>query len=717
MSKRIRLIPSILAVLLVITLASLSLSGPMVHAASSAVDQQCSAIGGSYLDGVGVHQPAGQTFIPTQSSMVGIALHLWSDNLASTSMTANIISNGIAGVNGIQGSQVGSVTFDVPPLFGQPTGDWLNVQLPSGIVLAPGAVYALNLVDNSGSGGVKWSACSTPYTNGCGYANGQCQAYSWSFIDYYGDFSVAFSTTGISIAQGASGSVNLYVASLNNFASPVAVTFSAPAGVTASFNGPSRLLTSAGGTTSPTLTIFVSGTVAPGTYPFTVTTSSGGISHSATLQLIVTPSSTVIASSNPDFITQPSPATMTLTPGVSKATTVAVSSVNGFSSSVSLTASWTGVVPSGVTISLPSPVNVPAGGTASAVLTLTADNSPSTGSYALIVAATYGVISHSTQIMVTIAGTPSVLAPVVVPDFAVRPSSGSVSVIQGLGAGTSVIVSSFNGFSSPVTFSASWVGNAPTGIAITVPQSVTPAPGGEASSPIGFTTTSTGSTGSFVVQVAGTSGSVTHATDITLQVNSVGPQCIIATATYGSSVAPQVQLLRNFRDDSILKTKAGSNFMIAFNAWYYSFSPPVANYIANNWAARTTMQALLYPMVGILGVSYGVFNAGGTYPELAIVLAGVMASGMLGALYLGLPAGVVRGRIKRFRTAKLGGSLEKTLIGASIASGSALAIAELTASPLALMITSSALVLSTLLLASTATSNRIARLVAGGRMN
>ena len=120
---------------------------------------------------------------------------------------------------------------------------------------------------------------------------GQCQANSWGFIEYNGDFSVAFSSTGIGVAQGASGSLNLFLTSVNGFASPVTLTFSAPPGVTASFNGPSNVETSAGGTAPPTLTIFVSSTVAPGTYPFTVTASSGAISHTATLQVNVTPSS------------------------------------------------------------------------------------------------------------------------------------------------------------------------------------------------------------------------------------------------------------------------------------------------------------------------------------------------------------------------------------------------------------------------------------------
>lgn len=707
------------AVLLIVTSLFLTMVGVNAAPVASA-DQQCSSIAGSYLDGVGVHSPAGQTFIPTQSSIVAFALHVRSDNDFPTSMTATIVPNGVAGVNGIEGGLVGSVEFTVPSLFGQPTGDWLQVQFPSGIPLTPGAVYALNLVDNSASAGIKWDACSTPYPNGCGYAAGQCQANSWGFIEYNGDFSVAFSTSGIGIAQGASGTLNLFVTSVNGFASPVTLTFSAPPGVSASFNGPSEVETSAGGMSSPTLTLFVSGTVAPGRYPFTVTASSGAISHTATLQVNVTPSSTLISTGvTPDFVSQPAPATISLTPDATKFSTLTLSSINGFSGEVSLAAAWAGTAPTGVSFSLPSPVTVPTGGAAASTLTLSAGDSPSTGTYTLSVTATDGVVSHSADIIVAVTATPSVLAPVLaaVPDFTIAPSSATVSVIQGLSGSTDVIVNSVGGFSSPVTFSASWVGNAPTGIGITIPQTVTPPPGGEGSSSVGFTTTSTGSTGSFILQVTGTSGSITHSTDVNLQVNTPGPSCIIATATYGSAVAPQVQVLRNFRDNSIMRTNAGSNFMLAFNAWYYSFSPPVANYIASHWVARTVMKAALYPLIGILTLSDGTFQATSASPELAIILAGLLASGMIGAFYLGLPLSLIRGKVKRLAGASVGRALERVLALATMTSVLALAIGELTNSAPVLMITSATTVLSTILLAATATSNRFAPVIARGKVS
>ena len=54
--------------------------------------------------------------------------------------------------------------------------------------------------------------------------------------------------------------------------------------------------------------------------------------------------------------------------------------------------------------------------------------------------------------------------------------------------------------------------------------------------------------------------------------------CLIATATFGSELAPQVQQLRELRDNTVLKTNSGIAFMTAFNQFYYSFSPTVADF-------------------------------------------------------------------------------------------------------------------------------------------
>ncbi|QLH02254.1 hypothetical protein C5F47_01025 [Nitrosopumilus cobalaminigenes] len=59
--------------------------------------------------------------------------------------------------------------------------------------------------------------------------------------------------------------------------------------------------------------------------------------------------------------------------------------------------------------------------------------------------------------------------------------------------------------------------------------------------------------------------------------NSEGGGCLIATATYGSEMAPQVQLLREIRDNQLMNTESGISFMTGFNSLYYSFSPHIAD--------------------------------------------------------------------------------------------------------------------------------------------
>jgi hypothetical protein len=112
--------------------------------------------------------------------------------------------------------------------------------------------------------------------------------------------------------------------------------------------------------------------------------------------------------------------------------------------------------------------------------------------------------------------------------------------------------------------------------------------------------------------------------------------CLIATATFGSELTPQVQFLRSFRDDYILSTVSGSAFMSTFDSIYYSFSPQVADYERSQPWLQTTLKAGLYPLFGIL------MTAQKAYPVIAgdmgSILAGATASSLIGALYL-WPAG------------------------------------------------------------------------------
>jgi len=76
-----------------------------------------------------------------------------------------------------------------------------------------------------------------------------------------------------------------------------------------------------------------------------------------------------------------------------------------------------------------------------------------------------------------------------------------------------------------------------------------------------------------------------------------GGGCLIATASFGSELSPQVQLLREIRDNTVLQTKFGSAFMTGFNQLYYSFSPTVADYERENIIFKEAVKLTLVPLL------------------------------------------------------------------------------------------------------------------------
>ena len=78
--------------------------------------------------------------------------------------------------------------------------------------------------------------------------------------------------------------------------------------------------------------------------------------------------------------------------------------------------------------------------------------------------------------------------------------------------------------------------------------------------------------------------------------------CLIATATFGSELAPQVQQLRELRDNIVLKTNSGITFMTTFNQFYYSFSPTISDLEREHSALKEIMKVGLTPMLSSLSL-------------------------------------------------------------------------------------------------------------------
>ena len=124
--------------------------------------------------------------------------------------------------------------------------------------------------------------------------------------------------------------------------------------------------------------------------------------------------------------------------------------------------------------------------------------------------------------------------------------------------------------------------------------------------------------------------------------NQTGGKCLIATAAFGSELAPQVQFLREFRDNTVMTTAVGSSFLTVFNTAYYSFSPTVADIERNNSFLQESVRAGITPLLAILQVAK--FSSVGD-GELSILASGIVASSFIGAVYL-WPMGLVTKSIR-----------------------------------------------------------------------
>jgi peptide/nickel transport system substrate-binding protein len=171
------------------------------------------------------------------------------------------------------------------------------------------------------------------------------------------------------------------------------------------------------------------------------------------------------------------------------------------------------------------------------------------------------------------------------------------------------------------------------------------------------------------------------------QPSSGGGGCLIATAAFGSELSPQIQFLRSFRDNHILSTATGSSFMTAFNAWYYSFSPQVAEYERQQPWLQQTVKIIIYPLLGILQLSEKAFVM--IPGEYGSIMAGFVASSLIGAVYIS-PIAI---SIKKIRQS----TLDRRFVPMSIAGLTASVLVALFAGNSAvLMVTTSLLVLATM---------------------
>ena len=132
--------------------------------------------------------------------------------------------------------------------------------------------------------------------------------------------------------------------------------------------------------------------------------------------------------------------------------------------------------------------------------------------------------------------------------------------------------------------------------------------------------------------------------EIQIQESSKGGGCLIATATYGSEMSSEVQQLRELRDNTLLNTESGTQFMEYFNDVYYSFSPIIADYERENPVFRETVKLAITPLISSLSI----LNHVDMDSEESVLGYGISLIILNLGMYLGVPAVVIVGIRKRF---------------------------------------------------------------------
>jgi len=116
-----------------------------------------------------------------------------------------------------------------------------------------------------------------------------------------------------------------------------------------------------------------------------------------------------------------------------------------------------------------------------------------------------------------------------------------------------------------------------------------------------------------------------------------GGSCLIATAAYGTELAPQVQLLREIRDNTLFSTVSGTTFMGGFNTLYYSFAPTVADWERESPFFKEAVKTVITPMISTLSI----MSLADQGSESEVLGLGISVIALNIGMYLGAPIGAI----------------------------------------------------------------------------
>ena len=308
-----------------------------------------------------------------------------------------------------------------------------------------------------------------------------------------GTFSLGASASTITVAINSSTSDIITVSPSGGFTGSVSLSLSGlPPRTSSSFSINPASITGTSSATS-TLTISANRKATAGTYNLTLTATSGSLTQSIPLTLIVG------STSSPDFSVSASPSSQTIAPGSNTSYAVSVTASGGFTGTVGFSV---GGLPSGASGSF-SPTSV--SGSGSGTLSITTSSSAATGTYSLTITGTSGSLIRSAAVTLVVSTSTSA-------DFSLSASPSSLAVSAGSSVSYTVTVGSLNGFTGTVALSAASL--PPHATASFSPSSVT----GSGNSTMAISMSRATKANTYTVTIAGSSGSLSHSTSVQLVV-------------------------------------------------------------------------------------------------------------------------------------------------------------------------------------------------------
>jgi cellulase/cellobiase CelA1 len=377
-------------------------------------------------------------------------------------------------------------------------------------------------------------------------------------------FTLTPSATALSVAQGKTATDTVTVTDVGGFTGSVTLSATGlPSGVTVAYGTNPT-------TTSSVLTFTATSTAMAGLATVTITGTSGTTTATTTIALTV-------ISSTPGFTLAPSAASLPITRGKTATDTITVTDVNGFTGSVTLTASG---LPGGITVAYGTNPT-----TTASVLTFTASATATVGTSTVTIAGTSGTTTATTTISLTVSAS----------GFTLAASPATLSVTQGKTATDTITVTDTGGFTGSVTLTATGL---PSGVTVAYGTNPT-----TSTSVLTFTASATATAGTSTVTITGTSGSTTATTTIALTVApSGGNACTVdyvispqSTSQFGAAIT----IINN-----------GST---ALSNWVLTWSFANGQTISNSWNGSVSQSGASVTVSEQSGQTWENIPAGGSY--------------------------------------------------------------------------------------------------------